>query len=340
MNILLSSVGRRPYLVRWFKEALRSSGNSGEIVASDMDLLTPLRGLADRFRQSPGVTSPKYVDWLSNVIIEDEIDLALSINDFELSLWSSLPREDIWSPLMRLSRSTQLLVEDKFEMSRLLSSYNIPTPSTWLATSAMEEISSGSLLVTKGRYGSASRGLHFATKEDLALAVSRAEMEVTDSTGSRALTQGNSDAKSLVVIQERILGDEYGLDVVSDLQCNYVGVLARRKLAMRGGETDRAITVDPSKFDSLARAIAKVVPHKGTIDVDVMVDTNGSPFVIDINPRFGGGYPFCHLAGADIPSAYVGWMFGNASKEALAYEYGIVSGKFVETARIGCEEEL
>ena len=41
MNILLSSVGRRPYLVRWFQEALEANGIEGKVIAADYDTYAP-----------------------------------------------------------------------------------------------------------------------------------------------------------------------------------------------------------------------------------------------------------------------------------------------------------
>ena len=104
---------------------------------------------------------------------------------------------------------------------------------------------------------------------------------------------------------------------------------------MRSGETDRAVSVDADRFEIIARGVADAVPHPGVIDVDVLIDERDTAYVIDINPRFGGGYPFSHMAGAHVPSAYVAWKAGLPVRPGwLRTAAGIISGKYVEIASV------
>lgn len=48
----------------------------------------------------------------------------------------------------------------------------------------------------------------------------------------------------LLLIQEYVSGTEYGVDVINDLNGKYVTTFVKMKLSMRGGETDKAVTVD------------------------------------------------------------------------------------------------
>lgn len=47
-----------------------------------------------------------------------------------------------------------------------------------------------------------------------------------------------------IMIQKKLTGKEYGLDVMNDLEGNNVAVSFKQKLAMRAGDTDRVVTVD------------------------------------------------------------------------------------------------
>jgi len=335
MNILLSSVGRRPYLVRWFQEALEANNLEGRIIAADLDPQSPSRYFADDFVQAPRVSDSAYREWLAQTLRAQDIHLAISINDFELSEWAQLDSDRVWEPLVRLEAEIQARVEDKFIMSEYFAQAGIPTPRTWLGATEPEELNTEQKFVTKGRFGSASRGLQFSDVAGLAKAIEVATEEVTDRMGKPALSQKEIVPAELVLVQEKIEGTEYGLDVVCDLSGEFSSVLARRKIAMRGGETDRAESVDASQFEEVARSITQAIPHPGTIDVDVIVDSGGTPYVIDVNPRFGGGYPLSHVAGAQVPNAYVAWAAGlPVSKEWFDYESGAIAGKYVETVRV------
>lgn len=331
MNLLLTSVGRRPYLVRWFLEALECAGVGGELFIADSDPWAPARGMGGKFILAPKITSEGYASWLASILESYSIDLAVSINDFELSRWASLPESSQWDPLMRLEKPLQKIVEDKYDLTTTLAKHGVAVPPTWLGHQFDVDLTNRDDFITKGRYGSASRGLRYADRTNIEDAIREASKEVTTQFGGPALEQSEIDPKSLVVVQERITGQEYGLDIVCDFNGSFAGVLARKKLVMRGGETDRAITVDPVQFEDLASKVSNAVPHQGTFDVDVIVDSSGRQFVIDVNPRFGGGYPLSHVAGANIPRAYIAWALGGqADPNSLVTRIGVAASKYVE----------
>ena len=56
--------------------------------------------------------------------------------------------------------------------------------------------------------------------------------------------------------------------------------------------------------------------HRGNLDVDVQ-EEDGTYYVLEMNARFGGGYPFSHAAGADLPLALVLWAMGREPREEV-----------------------
>lgn len=335
MKILLSSVGRRPYLVSWFKEALRDNNLNGSVIAADLDEFSPSKSFADEFILSPRVDSKEYDSWLIQTIREKSIDLAVSINDFELSRWAGFIEQHPQLPLVTLTSKSQSIVEDKFLMSQILSEAGISSPKTWLASGVGGVKMPNLEFVTKGRYGSASRGLRFTSASNLEESILSALPEVTTPSGKLATMQSEIALRDLLIVQEKIEGEEFGLDIIADLDGKFVSVLARKKISMRSGETDRAVSVSAEPFFDLGKKITSVIRHRGSIDVDVIVSPSGEAYLIDVNPRLGGGYPFSHLAGAKVPSAYISWKLGiDPAEDWLRSEIGIIGGKHVEVVRI------
>ena len=69
---------------------------------------------------------------------------------------------------------------------------------------------------------------------------------------------------------------------------------------MRAGETDRSLVVNDKKIKNFSEKLIKIFNHFGNVDCDIIKDKNGKLFLIDINPRFGGGYPATHLSGMNF----------------------------------------
>ena len=139
-----------------------------------------------------------------------------------------------------------------------------------------------------------------------------------------------------VVVQPCLPGLEHGVDIVGDLRepGELRAVLARRKVRMRAGETDKAASVDPAPFVANAERIARAAQLTGLIDTDMFLAEGGEPSVIDINPRFGGGYPFVHLAGADVPRYYLARALGlEIDEDWREYAPGVISAKH-ESVRV------
>ena len=111
-----------------------------------------------------------------------------------------------------------------------------------------------------------------------------------------------------IIIQEKLTGNEYGLDVMNNLDGKNVGVSVKQKLAMRSGETDKAITVNLPEVHEIGRIIGDALGHIGNLDVDIMQRADGTYCVLELNPRFGGGFPFSYEAGVNLPKVLIQWI--------------------------------
>ena len=91
----------------------------------------------------------------------------------------------------------------------------------------------------------------------------------------------------------------------------------KQKLAMRAGETDKAVTMDLPEVREMGRKIGSELGHIGNLDVDIMQRADGAYCVLELNPRFGGGYPFSYEAGVNMPNAIIQWVKGEEVDPAI-----------------------
>ena len=119
------------------------------------------------------------------------------------------------------------------------------------------------------------------------------------------------------MIQEFLDGQEIGVDCYIDMVSNeVVSIFSKKKLVMRAGETDKAISFkDPILFDLIKR-FAKDAGFNGQIDIDVF-DINGEYYISEVNPRFGGGYPHAYECGCNHMKMIVNNLNGVVNNEVI-----------------------
>ena len=337
-TVVIGSAGRRLYLVDWFREAFADLGLDGRVVVTENDPTSAAASYGDIGRTLPRYVDPAYGPALLELVDELRPAVFLSVNDYELmhlhvatDLAEAMRERGILVP--GVDRAWQLGCADKLRMAQLLEGIGVPTPRTVTGDdeAGIAEIAAASeRLVVKHRLGSGSSGLALVAADGVRAAIDAA----IDSAPAPA--DGSTPSGQDVVVQPCLPGLEHGVDIVGDLRepGELRAVLARRKVRMRAGETDKAASVDPAPFVANAEKIARAAQLTGLIDTDMFLAEGGEPSVIDINPRFGGGYPFVHLAGADVPRYYLARALGlEIDEDWREYAPGVISAKH-ESVRV------
>lgn len=308
MNVLFTCAGRRNYLLEYFREA---TGGKGTLIAADMSRTAPAMAVADVAHVVPDVYAEGYVDQIYRICQEDKVDLLISLNDLELPVLSP-HRHRFEEAGTRLLISNEKVIDicfDKYRTVQFCQELNMGTPRTYLSLDeAKKALGSGDLsfpVVVKPRWGSASIGLEFPSDlEELELAYRLVTLRVSRSILSEA---SKVDAERSVLIQEQIDGIEYGLDILNDFSGRNVQVYAKEKLAMRAGETDKSVLRDKPDLEEMGSRIGNALGHIGNVDCDIF-EKEGKYYLLELNPRFGGGYPFSQISGANYPAAILAWL--------------------------------
>lgn len=316
MNILFTCAGRRTYLLKYFKENLSEDDN---IIATDMQLSAPALQAADIKLQVPAVYDPKYVDITLKICDEYKVDALISLNDLELPILSENKArfEKLGVKVIVSNPEVIDICFDKYKTAQWVESLGLKSPKTYVrledAKAALDAGEISFPLFMKPRWGSGSIGLEsIADMEELDIYYNLLMKKI-----KKTILATASVGDEYIMIQEKLTGSEFGLDVMNDLEGNNVSVSVKQKLAMRAGETDKAVTRDIPEVCEMGRVIGKALKHIGNLDVDIMQRANGEYCVLELNPRFGGGFPFSYEAGVNMPKAIIQWVKGETVDSAM-----------------------
>ena len=314
-NILFTCAGRRTYLLKYFKEQL---GNEGKVIGADMQLSAPALSVADVKEQVPAVYAHDYIDRVLDICRRNDVAAIICLNDLELPILAANSERFAAEGILPIVSPTEIIdiCFDKYRTARYVESLGLSTPATYInLAEAKEALAAGRLafpLVLKPRWGSGSIGIEFVNNlEELSEVYAMLLKKVKKSILATAST-----GEEYILIQQKIEGQEYGMDVMNDLAGRNRGVPVKKKLAMRAGETDKAQTVNNAEIRAIGMKLGENLHHIGNLDVDVF-EKDGKYYVLELNPRFGGGFPFSYEAGVNFPKAIIEWLKGNDIDDSM-----------------------
>lgn len=335
LNLLFTSAGRRSYLIKYFQNALAGSGtvhaaNSSEIStalqAADQSVITPL--IYDR----------EYIPFLLRYCRENEITAVIPLFDIDLPVLARHRKEfdKVGTRLIVADSRIVDICNDKWKTFQFLKENGFAVPSTYIrlseAETALDEGAMQFPVIIKPRWGMGSIAVWEAEDEqELRVLYYKVKREIFR---LYLKFESEADMEGSVLIQEKIPGQEYGLDVICDLDGNYCTTIPKKKGGMRSGETDYAQIIEAPELEAVGKRIALLTRHAADMDVDVFI-SDRNIYILEMNARFGGGYPFSHTAGADLPLAVVKWLRGETvDSRILTPRAGVMAQKDISMMKL------
>lgn len=281
-NVLISSAGRRVALLRGFRQALSNLGVAGRVYAVDMSSCAAAFHDADEGAVVPRCTDPEFVSTMLELCQRWKVKVVVPTIDTELPVYAA-HRERFAQVGTTVAISAPETIEigsNKWSTYDWLLREGFPTVKQTTVAEARKDDWPFPLLV-KPAWGSSSIGV----------AIVRTEGELLAAT-----------AGSDCVVQTLAEGIEYTVDVYVDVKGRCLEAVPRRRIEVRTGEVTKAMTVALAPVEELARRIAARLPGaRGCLNVQIFHrESDGAMWVIEINPRFGGGYPLTLQSGADF----------------------------------------
>lgn len=334
MNVMLTSVGRRAYMVKYFKEVL---GNDGKVYVCNSDDKSIAFKYADEKVISPLIYDESYIPFLLEYCQKNVIDIVISLFDIDLLMLSRHKNEfeKIGTKVIVSEPKIVEVCNDKWKTYNFLKDNGFHVPLSFLnMDEVIDKIMADELhypIVVKPRYGCGSISVEIAyDEEDLRYLTKKANENIAKS----YLKYESVATEDKVIYQEYLNGQEYGADIINDLNGETQNVIVRKKLAMRSGETDIAQLTDEPSIKKTLMHLGKITKHIANMDCDVFL-VNNIPYVLEMNARFGGGYPFSHMGGCNLPKAIVEWVKGETvDKDTISAKTGITGYKEIYITEI------
>jgi len=267
MNLLITSAGRRVSLVKNFEKHFN-------VFTADMNpSLSSACQYCGNFFKVPAVKDKNYISYLIDICKKNDIKIIVPTIDTELSILSENKKLFLKEGILPIVSSKEIC--DTFYLKttteEFFTKFGFKTPKI------IKDLENVNYPL-------------FAKLNNSSLSIGA--MKVNSYERAKTL-------KGDYVFQEFIEGNEYTIDAFFDKDSNLICVVPRQRLEVRCGEVAKAKTSkDKLIIDEIKRLSKHLKGAFGCLTIQLFKRDEEIIF-IEINPRFGGGYPLSYLAGAD-----------------------------------------
>jgi carbamoyl-phosphate synthase large subunit len=299
--VLFTCAGQRVDIVDAFGRA------GATTVAADVNPLAPALYRADRRALVPRIDDEEYVTSLRALVDEHEVSLIVPLTDLDqVKLAES--RAELGALVLLPEAETVERLGDKYLAHVLFEERGIASPPTWLPNGVPDDASFP--LLIKARNGFGSRHIYRA-----------------DDRAQLGFFLGYTPVDSIV--QACLGGEEFSIDVFCDLEGRCLNAIPRTMIESKGGESIKGMTIRDEQLIELARDVAEKLRLVGPANIQCFREQDGSHYVTDINPRFGGGFPLPLAAGGRYPELALALARGERPEPRLGdFREGIVMTRY------------
>ena len=304
--------------------------NNGErsirVIGADMSDDSTILQMCDTAYQVPRGSDPAYVDVLLEICRRERVDLLLPIMSVELeALAENKERFEQIGTRVSVSDPRPLSVaNNKRMLLEFLRESGLPC-AEFAAVKSLEELRTAAAALgypknrvcVKAVNGSGSRGFRILDGN-----LRRYDMFINSKPTSglqrlEELADTLAEAESFpdLIVMEYLPGTEYSVD-----------------LRMENSIMLEAEIVDHPAAQELCALVTEKLGLDGNIGFDIRERDDGSPMIMECNPRITAGIPYFQLAGVNLPYLCVKKLLGESLPPAEP-EYGkIIRRRWMEMA--------
>jgi len=277
-NILITSAGRRVSLVKNFQKTLKLFNKDAKVFTTDMNpMLSSACQVSDGYLEVPRVSDKEYLEILTAYCKVSKISIIVPTIDTELSLLAKA-KESFLSDNISIAVSSKEICDTfylKDTTENFFMNNGFDTPQT------IEDIRICDYpIFAKLNNSSCSIGAQVVYTPEVA----------------KELSQDRN-----YIFQKLIQGVEYTVDIFIDKKGEIISIVPRQRMEVRAGEVSKAKTLKDKIIIDAVKMLCKVLKGAyGVLTIQLFKTEDNRVVFIEINPRFGGGYPLSYLSGADF----------------------------------------
>lgn len=295
-NILITCAGMRVALTMYFKETLSRFFPNAKVFITDMNPeMAPVSYVCDGAFKVSRVTAPEYPAELLKICEENEIGMLVATIDTELLLLSELKAEFDRKGIKIVvsDKSFISICRDKRNTGNFFESHGVRVPKQ------VDKYKPTFPLFAKPYDGSLSSNLHYIKNRD-------------------ELTQEILEDPKLIFMEyiDKKVYKEYTVDMYYGKDNKVKCIVPRERIEIRAGEINKGRTAKNEILTFLKERMDYIEGCVGCICVQLFFHPETKDIVgIEINPRFGGGYPLSYNCGGNFPELLIREYFMNETVE-------------------------
>ncbi len=276
-GILLLGARRRIFFIQRLAACISEYFPEYRLVAADTDDLDPVRHFVNKFSVLPPSSEDDFIEHLISIVCRYNIRLIIPWNDQDIMVLNRF-RKELASHGADLCAPPPYYVDlfcDKLLTSRWAGTHQINHPEVVTQPDGVRFP-----LIRKPRFGQGSQNVvKVSTHHEFKLSY---------------LSDDN------MIVQEFIEGDEFTVDVGLNGSSTPFFIIPRKRIKTRGGEVLIAETSFRPDIIEFVENIVETFRFNGVFNLQLIKSKNDI-YLIEFNPRFGGGSDLSIYIGADIP---------------------------------------
>ena len=301
-NVLLTCVGGEfgPFMVN----AMKNGAHKAQVIGIDHNSQAVGRPFCDVFLQAPMGKDPAYPAFISNLVIDQKIDLIIPTSDEEALVLSKMKGSLPGTVVATVGPDLLSKLSSKTATYRLLQEHELPCPdwdevSDWgkLLNTAESFLKKHGRIVVKPAISRGGRDV-FHIQIGPCETTTRMKETYLSFSAFKSEMKAEFEKHYPIVVMEELNGPVHDLDMLA-WEGRPLAVVPRKRLDSDNPNSGHLV-LDSSAFIQMGKNIIERLQLSWLYDCDFMFDKKGQPKIIEINPRQSGSVSVSIAAGIPL----------------------------------------